>query len=389
MALALGPQAEVISAPEAGFATLLGRLGSAAHDRCYQCGTCSAVCPLSQPERPFPRKELVWAQWGLRERLLSDPDVWLCHQCNLCNTYCPTDARPGDLMAAVRQYQIQHYVGPSLLARAASEPKLLPLVLVPGALLTLAILFFAVILPRGGLTFPPGRVLFESFIPRIYIEVGSLVSWGFALTVAAVGGVRFWRAMAGQAPARRGFFPSLGYSLLEVFRHNRFKACATPGVGRYHAHRGIFYGFLLLTLATTGAFVYTTVLPWLGVEYRSGELSLPLYDPVKIIGNVGGLAFLVGLTLVTYRRLTDRKQAGSSVYFDWFFIALLYVNLLTGFLLQGLRFAELRVPAYAFYLVHLVFVFTLFIYFPYSKFAHLLYRTLAMTYTDRAARTRR
>jgi len=76
-------------------------MGLDSHDlsSCYQCGTCSAVCPISTADNPFPRKEMVWVQWGLKERVLSNPSIWLCHQCGVCNAYCPRGAQPANLMA--------------------------------------------------------------------------------------------------------------------------------------------------------------------------------------------------------------------------------------------------------------------------------------------------
>ncbi|MCG6534186.1 MAG: 4Fe-4S dicluster domain-containing protein, partial [Syntrophales bacterium LBB04] len=134
----------ILIEPDLQFVKQVRAHGGDTLKKCFQCATCSVVCGLSPDGRPFPRKEMVWAQWGLKERLLRDPDVWLCHQCNDCSTYCPRGARPGDVMKAIQRESVVHYALPRFLGRWANEPKYLPLLLfIPVLLLGLALLLRA------------------------------------------------------------------------------------------------------------------------------------------------------------------------------------------------------------------------------------------------------
>ncbi|MGZ6143950.1 MAG: 4Fe-4S dicluster domain-containing protein, partial [Myxococcales bacterium] len=93
----------------------VARRGGDGAARCMQCATCSAVCDLGQAA--FPRRQILHAQWGLESRLLGDPSIWLCHQCNDCNLRCPRDARPGDAMQAIRSVVIERAAAPRFMGR--------------------------------------------------------------------------------------------------------------------------------------------------------------------------------------------------------------------------------------------------------------------------------
>jgi quinone-modifying oxidoreductase subunit QmoC len=354
-------------------------LGLDAHDLtlCYQCGTCSVVCPLSTSDNPFPRKEMVWVQWGLKDRALANSSLWLCHQCGTCTAYCPRDAKPADVMAALRDYSITHYAVPGLMGRALGDPKALPLLFaIP------VVIFGAILAWLGHLTaLPTGPIVFSKFMPIIAIEAVFVLAMTLAGLGGLAGGVRYWRAMRlhmggnGLGPAR-----ALPATLGAILRHRRFRECEAeaPGVRKtfkghlYLTHLAAFYGFMGLVVTTTsvgiGIYAFGYLTPW------------PLWHPVKILGNVSGLALIAALAVFGYRRIADRERAGKSTYSDWLFLDVLLLTTLTGFLSQIFRLAALPRVAYPVYFVHLVFIFFLLVYIPYSKFAHLVYRTVAMLY---------
>ncbi|RLI75077.1 (Fe-S)-binding protein [Archaeoglobales archaeon] len=372
------------------FARSIIKLGGESLKKCYQCATCSVICPMSPDDNPFPRKEMIWAQWGVKDRLLKDVDVWLCHHCNDCSEYCPRGAKPGEVLAALRAAQVQTYSWPSFIAKIFSHPASFILFLAIPAILIYAVLQYAQANLGWGYI-PEGEIIMSNFIPHIYIELAGFVVGGFVGLVSLISIYRFWNAitegagkvydieaiddMEMEIKTRKGFWQVFLTALWEILTHKRFKDCGTSNY-RYFAHLMIFYGFILLGISTLGAVVYLQM---------GKELALPPSDPVKVLGNIGFVLLFAGMTWVIFKRFTDTERLGFGSYFDWFFLIILYLVVISGIAIEAARLAG-STSAYYIYLAHLVFVFTLLTYAPYSKFAHLLYRSIAYVYSESTGR---
>ena len=98
---------------------------------------------------------------------------------------------------------------------------------------------------------------------------------------------------------------------------------------------------------------------------------LALGNPLKILANVGAVVLAAGILL----RVNSLR---GSTYFDRFFFLTLAAVAATGILSELFRLAQVAALMYGVYFVHLVLVCALFLYTPYSKFAHLAYRTVAI-----------
>jgi quinone-modifying oxidoreductase subunit QmoC len=276
---------------------------------------------------------------------------------------------------------------PRFMGRITTSARHLPVAIaIPAGLVALLVLIAAVLFEDGP-ALPAGDILFERFIGHGWIDIFILSLVGVVSLVAATGLRRFWKGLQATVPAaipRKHLGGALRGTAEEVLSHDGFDGWTTLDVRR-GSHLAMFYGFLGLVAATTGAALYTEIFPILGIEWHHNELSLPIWDPVKIVGNVGGIALLIGLAQTLTMRRRSPRTAGKSSYSDWFFSGLLVLTAVSGFLTEILRFAGVRM-AYPAYAVHLVFVFALFVYFPFSKFSHAMYRPAALAFARQIGR---
>lgn len=70
---------------------------------CYQCGKCSAGCPVVSEMDILPNQIIRYAQLGLSEELFQSKAIWICASCFTCNTRCPKGINIAEVIEAIRQ----------------------------------------------------------------------------------------------------------------------------------------------------------------------------------------------------------------------------------------------------------------------------------------------
>jgi len=368
--------------PDVGFINEVSRLGGGDLKKCFQCATCSVVCPISPDTKPFPRKEMIAASWGLKDRLVGNGDIWLCHNCGDCTTRCPRGAKPGDVLAAIRACAVFEYAPFKTLGKWVNEPGKLPLLLaIP------TVIFILVGLITGLLDFTPEgeEIVHAHFFSTWLVDIIMIPAFFFAVGVFAVGLKRMINDMHENAllegktdkekidPA--GFVGALVRVIPTILSHRKFSECG-ENKDRATAHMMVLFGFIGLFIVTNIFFVALY-----GFQIHGPYSQL---NPVKWLANAAGIALVIGSILMIKSRLAKKDQV--SAYKDWFLIGLALALGLSGMLTEMTRLAGAGGLSYFLYFVHLIFVFALFVYTPFSKLAHLVYRTVAMAYQEYSGR---
>lgn len=72
------------------------------HD-CYQCGKCSAGCPMAEAMDLPPQQIMRLLQMGKVQQVLEAESPWICAQCNTCSARCPQKVDTAAIMREVRR----------------------------------------------------------------------------------------------------------------------------------------------------------------------------------------------------------------------------------------------------------------------------------------------
>ena len=74
---------------------------------CYQCGTCTADCPIAKRVEEFrPRNIARLAMYGEKDRLMEGDLLYLCAGCYTCYEHCPQEVHVSEIISALRKISL-------------------------------------------------------------------------------------------------------------------------------------------------------------------------------------------------------------------------------------------------------------------------------------------
>lgn len=100
----MGSHAHAPTAPDTLKARIREHLGVNLN-HCYQCGKCSAGCPVAEDMDMTSSRALRLLQLGdpvLDRKVMESEGIWLCLTCETCSTRCPQEVEVAKVMDHVR-----------------------------------------------------------------------------------------------------------------------------------------------------------------------------------------------------------------------------------------------------------------------------------------------
>ena len=341
--------------------------------KCFQCAKCASICSLSPEDGAFPRKQMLLAQWGLKDELLKDPAPWLCFYCGECSKTCPRQANPGETMMALRRYLTTQYdwTGLSRLMYRSAVWEIGMLALVAAIIVALFMLpqsFGFGLLSRSG-PLPLSNVMLDKFAPKEMVHLGDRILAALLSLLLLVNAARMFLGLThdDHIPARL-YLAQIGSLILHGVTQMQWKNCNDSDASR----NWIRHLFLVSGYATIFTLV-VVFLPWFQIQDSS-------FHWTSVLGYYSTLVLLVTTAWMVLDRMGMRTEMHRFSHLsDWLFPILLFLTAITGILVNIFRLLNLPMPTYVTYVVHMaIAVPMLVVEVPFGKWSHLLYRPLGI-----------
>ena len=375
-------------------------------DACFNCGNCTAVCPLSEEKFQFPRALIRYAQVGLKNKVLSNDLMWLCASCNDCTNTCPRDAEPGEFVVATRRWAMGQYEITGI-SRFLYTHWWAPL-LTAGLIFFLSLFLFLSFSTPDAIPLNRPIRLFD-LVSSTTVEI---VGIGMATLVIGIIGLSIlnqYRIISkysekslflgiSRAYETRKTDKELNsfYHLLfspfimikqalvvifkEVLLQYRQLECSISSYQEqkkwnvrslYINHMLIMWGFLGLGAATMTHFL----------TGKDSNEFIPITDPIRLLGIISGILLMIGVTSAIWGRYQkSTRYSEHSNVLDWLFLFELFFIGLSGFLMT-ISFYISEIPpilAYWFFVFHMIVVIELVLMSPFNKMSHVWYRSFAL-----------
>ena len=343
-------------------------------NKCFQCGNCTAVCPLSTPENPFPRRFLKYAQMGLSEQILKSPEPWLCYYCGDCSDRCPRGADPGETMMAMRRYLTSRYDWTGFARKFyTSEAFEVTALAIMAVLIGLALVIF------HGANPDMQHARLNTVWPAPAIEIADMVM-AFILTVLLLSNtcrlVWFQMGMLLFRIPLRIYIQQAWQLVAHFFTQRKFGDCTDRMQWLVHLliMTGYSMVFLLVAVFLAGG-IHVIGLSWDKIAFQTDVIQ-PIWHPMRLLGYYATCALFYGTTYALIGRIRKSKAPYKNSHStDWMFLILLELTTLTGILIHLFRIADLAMATYVIYVIHLMIAVPMLVLeVPFAKWAHLAFR---------------
>ncbi len=352
--------------------------GAVGAEKCFNCGTCTAMCPLTSDEHPFPRNMIRLAQVGAKEQLLASTDPWLCYYCGDCASTCPKEAEPGETMMALRRWLTAQYDPTGLSAKLyTSETAVIKTIVRIG--LIVLVLFIGYHALTGFHNIVTNSVQLNTFAPVMLV-------WALVLLH---GSMLFYRMIAGVfkmsrhvlAPVTKGnkvplriYLETLPVYITAFATQRRWRDCHGDDEEKHDDGRW-FKHFLLVTGYVTMLVLILGFLWWFQTD-----AFYPLWHPQRWLGYYATIVLIYTSSEILIGRWRKTEQLHRfSQPTDWLFPTFILTGAVTGIFVHIFRYAGWAWPTYIIYVIHVMaMVAMLDTEVGVGKWAHLFYRPLAM-----------